>query len=210
VIIDDAMALCKKDIKAIAQNARKVFVVGGDHTISYPVLKGLSEYHGSKLALVHFDSHYDTLDEYFGCKCTHGTPFRRAVDDGAIDPYKSVHLGQHGTLYSEEVMNGDKRLGFESIRSDKLVKMDPKKVVDWVAKKVGNLPVYISIDIDVLDPSAAPGTGTPECGGMLPRELFAIIRECRRLNIVVGDVMEVLPSYDTSELTSWAATNTLQ
>ena len=87
------MALCKKDIQIIAKNARKVFVVGGDHTISYPVLKGLSDYHGKKLALVHFDSHYDTLEEYFNCKCTHGTPFRRAVDEKAIDPFRSVHLG---------------------------------------------------------------------------------------------------------------------
>ena len=209
VIIDDAMELCKKDIKTIAKNTRKLFVVGGDHTISYPVLKGLSDHYGEKLALVHFDSHYDTLEEYFNCKCTHGTPFKRAVEDKAIDPFRSVHLGQHGTLYSKDVMTADKKLGFEGIRSEKLVKMDPKKVVDWIKKKVEDSKVYVSIDIDVLDPSAAPGTGTPECGGMLPRELFAILREMRRLNIVGGDVMEVLPSHDTSELTSWAATNTL-
>ena len=136
---------------------------------------------------------------------------RRAVEEKAIDPFSSVHLGQHGPLYHKNVADGDKQLGFDTIRSDELVKMDPESVANWIIKKVGTQKkVYISVDVDVVDPGFAPGTGTPESGGMQPRELFNILRCLRgRLDIIGGDVMEVCPSYDVAETTSLVAVSTL-
>ena len=136
---------------------------------------------------------------------------RRAVEERAIDPFRSVHLGQHGPLYNRSVLDGDKKLGFDTIRSGDLVKMEPEVVAEWIIKKVGvESKVYISVDVDVVDPGFAPGTGTPESGGMQPRELFNILRCLKgRLNIIGGDVMEVCPSYDVAETTSLVAISTL-
>ena len=136
---------------------------------------------------------------------------RRAVEEKAIDPFRSVHLGQHGPLYNKSVAEGDRKLGFETIRSGDLVKMNPEDVAKWIIKKVGTQSkVYISVDVDVVDPGFAPGTGTPESGGMQPRELFDILRCLKgRLNIIGGDVMEVCPSYDVAETTSLVAVSTL-
>ena len=159
------------------------------------------------VALVHFDAHLDTWDTYFGAPYTHGTPFRRAVEEGLLALDSSAHVGIRGPLYAYSDLTDDKELGFATVTTADVARHGTDQAVDRIRERVGDRPVYVSVDIDVLDPAHAPGTGTPEPGGLTTRELQLMLRGFTDLNIVGADIVEVAPAYDHAELTALAAAN---
>jgi agmatinase len=186
--------------------ADRIVTIGGDHTVALPLLRAMSARHGP-IALVHFDAHLDTWDTYFGAPYTHGTPFRRAVEEGLLDLDVSAHVGIRGPLYSARDLTDDRSLGFAIVSTVEVARRGVDEAIDRVRARVGDRPVYVSIDIDVLDPAHAPGTGTPEPGGLTTREMQLILRGLADLDIVGADVVEVAPAYDHAELTTIAAAN---
>ena len=165
-----------------------------------------AERHGP-VALVHFDAHLDTWDTYFGAEYTHGTPFRRAVEEGILDTEALSHVGTRGPLYGKRDLEDDRRFGFGILTSADVFRQGVDEVVDRLRQRIGERPLYVSIDIDVLDPAHAPGTGTPEAGGMTSRELLEILRGFRGLNLIGADVVEVAPAYDHADITGVAASH---
>ena len=181
-----------------------IISLGGDHTIALPLLRAVNHFHGP-VALVHFDAHLDTWDTYFGAPYTHGTPFRRAAEEKLFLDHASMHVGIRGPLYSRDDLDNDEELGFKVVHCDEFQKEGLDHVASRIKERVGDNPMYLSIDIDVLDPAHAPGTGTPEIAGISSRELLGVLREFDGLNIISADVVEVSPAYDHAELTSLAA-----
>ena len=182
----------------------KLMTLGGDHTIVLPLLRVMHARHGP-LAVLHFDAHLDTWDTYFGEPYTHGTPFRRAAEEGLLDRDHCMHVGIRGPLYDRTDLPESADLGFHTVHSSELDDLGVAGTIERVRARLGDRPVYVSVDIDVLDPSHAPGTGTPEAGGMSSRELLGILRGLRGLDIVSADVVEVSPAYDHAEITGIAA-----
>jgi len=178
--------------------------MGGDHTIALPLLRAVN-HHVGPVALVHFDAHLDTWDTYFGAPHTHGTVFRRAGEEGLFLDHASMHVGIRGPLYSRDDLKRDEDLGFKIVHCDDFDADGVDNVVERIRDRVGDHPLYLSIDIDVLDPAHAPGTGTPEIAGMTTRELVSVLRGLAGLEVVSADVVEVAPAYDHAELTSLAA-----
>lgn len=204
--IEQALTQIESGIGGLLGAGRRVVVLGGDHTVALPVLRALHRVHGP-VALVHFDSHLDTWNTYFGEPYTHGTPFRRASEEGLIVKGCSAHVGIRGSLYDRADLSDDEELGFTLVAARDLDTIGVGGVIERVLARVGSRPVYLSIDIDVLDPAFAPGTGTPEAGGLSSRELLAIIRGLREARLVGADVVEVAPAYDHAEITGIAAAN---
>src|SRR5450759_4427291 len=157
------------------------------------------------VALLHFDAHLDTWDTYFGSPYTHGTPFRRASEEGLIDLEHSMHVGIRGPLYAVNELPDSERLGFATVTCIDVERQGLGVTIDQIRERLGARPVYVSVDIDVLDPAHAPGTGTPEAGGLTSRELLAALRSFARLNLVGADIVEVSPAYDHAEMTTVAA-----
>jgi agmatinase len=184
----------------------KPVTIGGDHTIALPLLRAVSRVHGP-VALLHFDAHLDTWDTYFGAAYTHGTPFRRAVEEGLLDTEALSHVGIRGPLYGRRDLEEDRRLGFGILTARDVLRRGVDEVIDVLRQRVGDRPLYVSIDIDVLDPAHAPGTGTPEAGGLTSRELLEILRGLEGCDLVGADVVEVAPAYDHAEITSIAASH---
>ena len=185
-------------------NFDHIFSIGGDHTITYPILKSVHDKFG-KVAVIHFDSHYDTWDGYFGEKVTHGTPFKRVFEENLINIDKSIHVGIRGTVNSKKDIDNDRKLGFETVFCFEKEELGLSGIIDKIKNRVGEGPVYISLDIDVVDPAFAPGTGTPECGGFSSSEILTLIRGLKGLRIIGGDVVEVAPPYDNSDITAQLA-----
>lgn len=204
--LDAAIEQVERGAREVLEVAGALVTVGGDHTIALPLLRVLAQRHGP-VALVHFDAHLDTWDTYFGAPYTHGTPFRRAVEEGLLDLGTSAHVGIRGPLYSAADLVADRELGFAVVSTMDVARRGVDACIDQVRERVGGRPVYVSIDIDVLDPAHAPGTGTPEPGGLTTRELQMILRGFDGLDIVGADVVEVAPAYDHAELTTIAAAN---
>jgi agmatinase len=186
----------------------RMVAVGGDHTIALPLLRATCKRHGP-VALVHFDAHLDTWDTYFGQRFTHGTPFRRAWEEELLLRERSAHVGLRGPLYGDHDLADDAAMGFLQISTDEVAREGTDAVVSRLIERVGDAPVYVSVDIDVLDPAHAPGTGTPEAGGLTSRELLALLRGLDPLSVVGGDVVEVAPAYDHAEITAIAAAHVL-
>jgi agmatinase len=184
----------------------RLVTIGGDHTIALPLLRSVSRRHGP-VALLHFDAHLDTWDTYFGAEYTHGTPFRRAAEEGILDTEAISHVGTRGPLYGKRDLEDDRRLGFGIVTSADVMRRGVDETVDALRQRIGDRPLYVSIDIDVLDPAHAPGTGTPEAGGLTSRELLEILRGLAGANLVGADVVEVAPAYDHAEITSVAASH---
>ena len=159
------------------------------------------------VALVHFDAHLDTWDTYFGAAYTHGTPFRRAHEEGLLASDRCAHVGIRGPLFSPQDLVDDAGFGFTIVGAFDYLTRSVASVAEELRARVGDAPVYVSIDVDVMDPAHAPGTGTPEAGGMTSRELLATLRALAGLRIVGADVVEVAPAYDHAEITSIAAAN---
>jgi agmatinase len=204
--IGAAVAAVQAAASGLLGRADHLVVIGGDHSLSLPLLRATAARHGP-VSLVHFDAHLDTWDTYFGAPYTHGTPFRRAVEEGLLDLGTSAHVGIRGPLYSTGDMEADRDLGFATVTTMDVARSGPDAAVDRLLERVGRRPVYLSVDIDVLDPAHAPGTGTPEPGGLTTRELQMILRGLAGANLVGGDVVEVSPAYDHAELTTIAAAN---
>jgi agmatinase len=171
-------------------------VLGGDHSIVLGELRAQHALHGP-VALVLLDAHADTWDQYYGERYFHGTPFRRALEEGLIDPARSLLAGMRGSLYGPEDMDVPRELGFELIDGVDLVSMTPDAYRERVRTRVGDGPAYLSFDIDVLDPASAPGTGTPEVAGLQPREALAFLRALAGMSFTGFDVVEVAPAYDS-------------
>jgi agmatinase len=204
--IGEAIETIEQASADLQAGGTKLVTIGGDHTIALPLLRAVSRIHGP-VALLHFDAHLDTWDTYFGEPYTHGTPFRRAVEDGILDTEAISHVGTRGPLYGKKDLEDDRRLGFGIVTSSDVMRRGVDETVDALRQRIGSRPLYVSIDIDVLDPAHAPGTGTPEAGGMTSRELLEIIRGLRGLNLVGADVVEVAPAYDHADITSVAASH---
>ncbi|MDE3204392.1 MAG: agmatinase [Acidobacteriota bacterium] len=204
--IAEAIAAIEAGATAILGRCTHLVAIGGDHTIALPLLRATAARWG-RVALVHFDAHLDTWDTYFGEPYTHGTPFRRAVEEGLLDLDCSVHVGTRSPLYAHEDLSDDARLGFEIVTAADVATDGVAAAVARIHQRVGGRPVYVSIDIDVLDPAHAPGTGTPEPGGLTSRELQLLLRGMDGLDIVGADVVEVAPAYDHAELTALVAAN---
>jgi len=182
---------------------RRLVTLGGDHTVALGALRAVARAHGP-VALLHFDAHLDTWDSYFGADRTHGTVFRRAFEEGLLLPDSSAHVGIRGPLYDAGDLVADQGFGFSTVRAVDLDRLGVAEVVGRVRERVGDAPVYLSVDIDVLDPAFAPGTGTPEMGGFTSRELLALLRGLPGEQLVAADVVEVSPAYDSAEITSLA------
>jgi agmatinase len=186
----------------------RVVAIGGDHTIALPLLRSTAKRHGP-LALVHFDAHLDTWDTYFGQRFTHGTPFRRAWEEGLLLRDRSAHVGLRGPLYGSGDLADDAAMGFLQITTADVARHGTDAALSRIVERVGDAPLYVSVDIDVLDPAHAPGTGTPEAGGLTSRELLALLRGLDHLALVGGDVVEVAPAYDHAEITAIAAAHVM-
>lgn len=184
----------------------RLVTIGGDHTIALPLLRDAARKHGP-VALLHFDAHLDTWDTYFGAEYTHGTPFRRAVEEGLLDTEALAHVGIRGPLYGKKDLEDDRRFGFGIVTAADVLRRGVDEVIDALRQRIGDRPLYVSVDIDVLDPAHAPGTGTPEAGGLTSRELLEILRGLAGANLVGADVVEVAPPYDHAEITSIAASH---
>jgi agmatinase len=186
----------------------RVVAVGGDHTIALPLLRAVHGRFGP-VALVHFDAHLDTWDTYFGAPYTHGTPFRRAAEERLFLPGRTVHVGIRGPLYDPSDLTDDAGLGFSIVSCADVAELGPAEVAARIAERAAGAPLYVSVDIDVLDPAHAPGTGTPEAGGLSSRELLAILRGLAGQQIASADVVEVSPAYDHAEITGIAAAHVI-
>ena len=202
--LGEAIAQIQAASDDVRSDGAKLLTIGGDHTIALPLLRSLARDHG-KIAVLHFDAHLDTWDTYFGAPYTHGTPFRRASEEGLLDLERCLHMGTRGPLYSSQDLEDDHLLGFQVIRSDDYQSDGVASIVDRMRARLGDAPIYVSIDIDVLDPAHAPGTGTPEAGGLTSRELLNTLRGLVGLNIIGADIVEVSPPYDHAEITGIAA-----
>lgn len=204
--ISAAVAEIEAGARELRERADRLVAIGGDHTIALPLLREVTSRHGP-VAVLHFDAHLDTWDTYFGAPTTHGTPFRRASEEGLIDLTASMHVGIRGPLYAKSDLEDDARLGFAIVTSEFVEEHGVPAAVERIRARVGDKPLYISIDIDVLDPAHAPGTGTPEAGGLTSRELLRMLRSLADLRIVGADVVEVAPAYDHAQLTAVAASH---
>jgi agmatinase len=181
-------------------------VLGGDHSIALPELRAAAAVHGA-LALVQFDSHPDTWDAYFGEKHTHGTPFRRAVEEGLLLPERSVQVGMRGSLFDSGDWNDSRELGFELISTDEIRELGIEETIARIRERVGDAKVFVSFDVDFVDPAFAPGTGTPEIGGFTSREAQEFVRALAGINTAGFDVVEVYPQYDPAQITTLLAAN---
>jgi agmatinase len=188
----------------LLDGARHLLAIGGDHTIAFPLLRVVRQRFGP-VALVHFDAHLDTWQTYFGAPVTHGTPFRRAAEEGLFLDSHSMHIGIRGPVYAASDLEEDAELGFRTVTAMEIERIGVEGTLSRIRERVGDAPLYISIDIDVLDPAHAPGTGTPEAGGLTSRALLGILRGLAGAPLVGADVVEVSPAYDHAEITAVAA-----
>ena len=203
--INEAIKQIEEGATELLTKVGGIISMGGDHTIAFPLLKAVNKVNNGPVALVHFDAHLDTWDTYFGAPYTHGTPFRRAREEKLFLDDASMHIGIRGPLYSTNDLKNDRELGFKTIHCDEFQTNTIDQIVKRIKDRIGNNPLYISIDIDVLDPAHAPGTGTPEVAGMTTREILNVLRGLAGSQLVSADVVEVAPAYDHAELTSTAA-----
>ncbi len=201
--LDDALERIGNYFIQVVDAGIRPLSAGGDHLISLPILRAVGR--DRPVGLIQFDAHTDLWDGYFGgFKYTHGTPFRRAIEDGVLDPRRTVQIGMRGSMYDFEDRDFAEAAGVRVIEIEEAVKLGPDAVMSEARKIAGNGPVYVSFDIDCLDPAFAPGTGTPEVGGFSTREALALVRGLRGLEIAGADVVEVSPPFDPSGYTALA------
>ena len=204
--IQEAIRTIEDGASALSTGDCRILSLGGDHTIALPLLRVATRRFGP-VAVLHFDAHLDTWDTYFGAPYTHGTPFRRASEEGLLDRSRCLHVGTRGPLYADTDLADDTDLGFQVIPSTDFTVQGIEEITGRMRQRLGTGPVYLSVDIDVLDPAHAPGTGTPEAGGLSSRELLVLLRALANLDVVGADVVEVAPAYDHAEMTGIAASH---
>jgi|TARA_B100000214_G_scaffold326329_1_gene264305 guanidinopropionase len=202
--LQDSLSKIEIFFKNISKMNTIPISIGGDHLISLPILRGLKK--DKAIGIFQFDSHSDTWDSYFGgYKYTHGTPFRRAIEEKLVDPTKYVMLGIRGSLYDPNDLKWAQDQGITIITIDEYYEMGLEKCIEKILKILEGSDIYFTLDIDGIDPTFAPGTGTPEVGGFNVRETQVIIRALKNLNFVGGDVVEVSPPFDINNMTSHVA-----
>ena len=200
--LDDTMAWVTDFYKEVKARGITPMTAGGDHLVSLPVLRGLAS--DGPLGMIHFDAHTDLFDSYFdGCQYTHGTPFRRAIEEGLLDPKRVVQIGIRGTMYDGEDIEWGREQGVTIITMDEFADHSISDVMTRARGIVGDAPTYVSFDIDCIDPAFAPGTGTPEIGGFTTREAQLLVRQLQGLNLIGADLVEVSPPFDESGNTAW-------
>jgi guanidinopropionase len=204
VDIDDTLARVEQFYNSVVEQGIMPLSAGGDHLITLPVMRALCR--DEAVGMVHFDAHTDTLDRYFGeSRFTHGTPFRRAIEEGLLDPKRTVQIGIRGALYSDKDKEWGLEQGIRVMEIEECNDLGVDGVIEEARRVVGDGRTYISFDVDALDPVYAPGTGTPEIGGITTYEAQKMIRGLRGLNLVGGDVVEVSPPFDMSGNTALVA-----
>ncbi|WP_193043135.1 agmatinase [Mycolicibacterium baixiangningiae] len=203
--IGQAVDQIAAQLTELLSNGTRAIILGGDHSVALPSLRAAHAVHGP-MALVHFDAHLDTWDGVYGADITHGSPFRRAFEEGLLLD-RNVHVGVRGSIYDRKDLVEDAGFGFSVITCRDISSLGSDGILERIIERVGDVPVYVSVDIDVLDPAHAPGTGTPEAGGMSSRELLEVVRGLDAVNLVGVDVVEVSPAYDHAEITAIAAAN---
>ncbi len=200
--LDETLALIEKQAREIESH---LVVLGGDHTITLPILRGRAEKHGEGLSLVHIDAHVDTWKDNFGTPIGHGTPFHYAAQEGLIDARRSIQIGIRSPAGNEVMDYTTDELGFTVVSAEDAHTIGVDGVVQKIKDTVGDNAVYLTFDIDGIDPSQAPGTGTPEIGGLFTWQALAIMKKLGDLNWVGMDMVEVAPAYDQAQITSLAA-----
>jgi agmatinase len=205
--IEDTFRRIEQGILPLLKAGVRCVCVGGDHSISLPILRAVAKQHGP-VALIQFDAHNDLWDEYFGSKYSHGTPFRRAFEEGLLQDGGVLQIGLRGQVYGEEDFDFARAHKVRMVTAEEFHKEGPV-IVQRHLKAFRGKPVYITLDIDVVDPAFAPGTGTPQVGGLTSVQILELVRALRGLSIVGCDVVEVSPPFDTGEITSLLAANLL-
>ncbi len=201
--VDDALARVEGYFKKLVAKGIRPLSAGGDHLCSLPVLRAVGE--TKPVGMIHFDAHTDLYDSYFGgFKYTHGTPFRRAIEEGVLDPKRTIQIGLRGSMYDLDDFEYGEKMGVRLMRIEEAMELGPQKVMEIARGVVGDAETYVSFDIDALDPVYAPGTGTPEVGGFTTFHAQQMLRGLRGLNLVGADVVEVSPPFDASGMTAYA------
>ncbi len=203
--IEDTFSKIESSITSLLSNNVFPIVCGGDHSVTLPILRAAAKKYG-KMGLVHYDAHSDFWDQYFGKKFTHGTTFKRALEEKLIDPSRSIHIGLRGSVYDSTDLSVLNDVGFSVVTMEEFGRIGIDEVSNRT-KKVAVGAVYVSLDIDGVDPAYAPGTGTPEVGGFTSREIMELVRGLHGLNVIGFDLVEVSPPYDVSEITALLASN---
>ncbi len=204
--IEDTYKKIEAELCPLVEAGVIPIIMGGDHSITLPGLRAIAKTQGP-VALVHFDSHTDTGDQYFGRPYYHGSMFRRAVEENILLPGHSIQVGMRGPVYSKDDYDESMSLGFKVITMSAVREMGLPRLLEIIKDRVGGERVFVTFDIDVVDPAFAPGTGTPEVGGFTSAEAIDLIRGLKELNFVGFDVVEVLPDYDVAEITALLAAN---
>ena len=206
--VKDSLKRIERFFGKLAAKGIRPISAGGDHLVSYPILKALGR--ERPLGMVHFDAHTDLFEGYFGgFRLTHGTPFRRAIEDGVLDPRRVVQIGIRGSMYDYDDREYAAKVGVRIIEMEEFERLGVAATMRIAREVVGTGPIYVSFDIDCLDPSIAPGTGTPEVGGLTTREVQQILRGLKGLDVIGGDVVEVAPQYDATTNTAQAGAQML-
>jgi agmatinase len=204
--IEDTYAKIEAELDPLVAGGVIPVLLGGDHSITLPELRAVAKTH-APLALIHFDSHTDTNDQYFGKPYYHGSPFRRAVEEGIVSAENSIQVGMRGSVYTKNAYDDSIDLGFQVVTMSAVRQMGLQKLRETIKGRVGSHKVFVTFDIDVVDPAYAPGTGTPEVGGFTSAEAIELVRGLKGLNFVGFDVVEVLPDKDPAEITALLAAN---
>jgi guanidinopropionase len=201
--VQDSLARISTFYAKVRAQGITPMTAGGDHLVSLPVLRGLVS-EGAPVAMIHFDAHTDFYDSYFGgFRFTHGTPFRRAAEEGLIDTRRVVQIGIRGTAYDGEDVEWARAHGVRIFMIEEVMDRGPEAVMAEAREIVGNHRCYVSFDIDGIDPSQAPGTGTPEIGGFTTHAAQRMVRRLQGLNLIGADLVEVSPPFDPSGMTAW-------
>lgn len=206
--LEKSMAIIEREFDTILDHDCIPLTLGGDHTIVLPILRAMQRKHGP-VGLIHVDAHADMNDEMFGERIAHGTPFRRAIEEGLLDCQRAVQIGLRATGYSAEDFDWGRGRGVRVVQAEACWNRSLVPLMEEIGDQLGNGPVYLSFDIDGLDPAFAPGTGTPEIGGLTGPQGIEIIRGCAGLDVVGADLVEVAPAYDPFGTTSLLAANLL-
>ena len=206
--IEKSMVIIESAYDDILVQDCRPLTMGGDHTIALPILRSIAKKYGP-VGIVHVDAHADINDTMFGERIAHGTPFRRAIEENLVDPKRMVQIGLRATGYEADDFDWPREQGVRVVPAEDCWYQSLKPLMAEVREQLGKGPVYITFDIDGLDPAYAAGTGTPEIGGLSIHQGLEIIRGCRGLDVVGGDLVEVAPAYDTTGNTALTAANLL-
>jgi guanidinopropionase len=201
--VDDSLARVEAHYDQLVAKGIRPLSAGGDHLCSLPILRALGK--TKAVGMIHFDAHTDLYDNYFGgFRYTHGTPFRRAIEEGVLDPRRTIQIGLRGSMYDLDDFAYGEKMGVRLVRIEEAMEKGAAAIMAEARKIVGDAETYVSFDIDMLDPVYAPGTGTPEVGGFTTFQAQQLLRGLRGVNIIGADVVEVSPPFDASGMTAYA------